>query len=82
MSRRVLGYLMFGEAVADSSAGGDVSATPTDDTVVNIGRFGLFFHFACVPSDFDLCATGNASAAHGSVASGTAALSVFSSWQQ
>ncbi|ESL05720.1 amino acid transporter [Trypanosoma rangeli SC58] len=45
----VSGYLTFGDLVASSASGGDIVRNyPKDDPVVNIGRLGLFFHFACV----------------------------------
>ncbi|RNF13797.1 putative amino acid permease-like protein [Trypanosoma conorhini] len=45
----VFGYLTFGDIVADDASGGDiVRIYPEDDPVVNVGRLGLFFHFACV----------------------------------
>lgn len=44
----VLGYLLFGPAVAGKHAGNILSQFPDDDVAVNIGRFLLFFHFVCV----------------------------------
>lgn len=43
------GYLMFGEGVASKESGGDiVNNFADDDLLINIARFGLFFHFVCV----------------------------------
>lgn len=51
----VLGYLTFGSSIAGS--GGDViNNYPVDDTLVNVGRLGLFFHFACVFPVLSVCA--------------------------
>ncbi|CUG86176.1 amino acid transporter, putative [Bodo saltans] len=45
----VLGYLTFGAAVDNAHSGGNIVHNYADDDVaVNIGRFGLFFHFVCV----------------------------------
>ena len=51
------GYLTFGALVANSSAGGNIMNNyPRDDTFVNVGRFGLFFHFASVFPVMSVCA--------------------------
>lgn len=44
----VLGYLLFGPAVAGKHAGNVMTLFPDDDVAVNIGRLLLFFHFVCV----------------------------------
>lgn len=45
----VFGYLTFGAAVANSHAEGNIVNNYADDDVaMNVGRFGLFFHFCCV----------------------------------
>ena len=45
----LFGYMLFGEAVNSKHSGGNVVKNfSDDDVVVNIGRFGLFFHFCCV----------------------------------
>lgn len=51
------GYLTFGTLVASPAAGGDIVRNyPADDLLVNIGRFGLFLHFACVYPILSVCA--------------------------
>nr|CCC94076.1 unnamed protein product [Trypanosoma congolense IL3000] len=53
----LLGYLTFGTLVAAPSVGGDIVRNyPADDDLVNIGRLGLFFHFACVYPILSVCA--------------------------
>jgi amino acid permease len=53
----VLGYLTFGALVASKRAGGDIVQNyRDDDTLVNIGRLGLFFHFASVFPILSVCA--------------------------
>lgn len=53
----LFGYLTFGALVADKSAGGNIMNNyPRDDTFVNVGRFGLFFHFASVFPVMSVCA--------------------------
>lgn len=45
----VFGYLTFGSEIDDSNAGGNVVKNYSrTDVAMNIGRFGLFFHFCCV----------------------------------
>jgi amino acid permease len=45
----LFGYLTFGAAVNNAHSGGSiVDNYAEDDTLVNVGRFGLFFHFVCV----------------------------------
>lgn len=45
----VLGYMTFGAAVDNQHSGGNIVHNyADDDTAVNVGRFGLFFHFVCV----------------------------------
>jgi amino acid permease len=51
----ILGYIMFGDAIA--AHGGDIiNNFADDDTAVNVGRLGLFFHFACVFPVLSVCA--------------------------
>ncbi|KEG12409.1 putative amino acid permease-like protein [Trypanosoma grayi] len=53
----VFGYLTFGNLVASSAVGGDIVRNyPDDDPVVNVGRLGLFLHFACVYPILSVCA--------------------------
>eukprot|EP00658_Telonema_sp_P-2_P066951 TRINITY_DN55909_c0_g1_i1.p1 TRINITY_DN55909_c0_g1~~TRINITY_DN55909_c0_g1_i1.p1 ORF type:complete len:205 (-),score=58.83 TRINITY_DN55909_c0_g1_i1:60-674(-) len=53
----LFGYLTFGALIADKSAGGNIMNNyPRDDTFVNVGRFGLFFHFASVFPVMSVCA--------------------------
>ncbi|KAH9578003.1 Amino acid transporter [Trypanosoma melophagium] len=53
----IFGYLTFGDIVARKDIGGDIARSyPDDDTVVNIGRLGLFVHFACVYPILSICA--------------------------
>ncbi|KPA81503.1 transmembrane amino acid transporter protein- like protein [Leptomonas pyrrhocoris] len=50
------GYLTFGNEVADRKIGGNVvSNYPKDDVPMNIGRLGLFAHFACVFPVVSIC---------------------------
>lgn len=45
----VLGYLSFGALVNSDQAGGNiVNNYAKDDTLLNVGRLGLFFHFTSV----------------------------------
>jgi amino acid permease len=45
----VLGYLSFGRAIANASAGGSIANNyGTFDTLMNVARFLLFFHFVSV----------------------------------
>lgn len=44
----VLGYLTFGDAHMAKTTGNIVKAYGPDDTAVNVGRLGLFFHFCSV----------------------------------
>jgi amino acid permease len=45
----VLGFLTFGDLVNSDHAGGNiVNNYSNDDTLLNIGRLGLFFHFTSV----------------------------------
>jgi amino acid permease len=44
----VLGYLTFGDARMSKTTGNIVKAYGSDDTAVNVGRLGLFFHFCSV----------------------------------
>eukprot|EP00744_Colponema_vietnamica_P005287 GILI01007759.1.p1 GENE.GILI01007759.1~~GILI01007759.1.p1 ORF type:complete len:495 (+),score=81.08 GILI01007759.1:157-1485(+) len=56
-STGILGYLTFGALVADSHAAGNIVSNYADDDVfVNIGRLGLFFHFATVYPILSVCA--------------------------
>jgi hypothetical protein len=51
------GYLTFGALVASKAAGGNiVNNYSHDDTIVNVGRLGLFFHFVCVYPLLSVCA--------------------------
>lgn len=51
----ILGYIMFGNAITEH--GGDViNNFADDDTAANVGRLGLFFHFACVFPVLSVCA--------------------------
>ncbi|KAG5465769.1 hypothetical protein CUR178_00482 [Leishmania enriettii] len=52
----VFGYLTFGDQVAAPKAGGNiVSNYPRGDLFMNIGRLGLFAHFACVYPVLSIC---------------------------
>ncbi|KAK7200531.1 amino acid transporter [Novymonas esmeraldas] len=52
----VFGYLTFGDAVAAPRVGGNiVSNYPESDLLMNIGRLGLFAHFACVFPVVSIC---------------------------
>ncbi|KPI87380.1 transmembrane amino acid transporter protein- like protein [Leptomonas seymouri] len=52
----VFGYLTFGDKIADRKVGGNVvSNYPKDDLLINIGRLGLFVHFACVFPVVSIC---------------------------
>jgi amino acid permease len=45
----VFGFLLFGSAVDSKHSGGNIVKNfSDDDAAVNVGRFGLFFHFCCV----------------------------------
>ena len=44
----VLGYLTFGDGRMSKTTGNIVKAYNKDDTAVNVGRLGLFFHFCSV----------------------------------
>lgn len=51
----IMGYVMFGNAI--TLHGGDVINNFADDDVAaNVGRLGLFFHFACVFPVLSVCA--------------------------
>nr|CCC51926.1 putative amino acid transporter, fragment [Trypanosoma vivax Y486] len=51
------GYLTFGNLVADPKCGGDIVRNfYDDDFLANIGRLGLFLHFACVYPILSVCA--------------------------
>ncbi|EKG04180.1 amino acid transporter, putative [Trypanosoma cruzi] len=53
----LFGYLTFGNLVTAKTSGGDIVRNyPDDDPVVNVGRLGLFFHFACVYPILSVCA--------------------------
>ncbi|KAG5464299.1 hypothetical protein LSCM1_00480 [Leishmania martiniquensis] len=52
----IFGYLTFGDQVAAPKAGGNiVSNYPKGDLLMNIGRLGLFAHFACVYPVLSIC---------------------------
>jgi amino acid permease len=52
----VFGYLTFGNEVANKRVGGNiVSNYPKNDVPMNIGRLGLFAHFACVFPVVSIC---------------------------
>ncbi|CAJ1038420.1 putative Transmembrane amino acid transporter protein [Leishmania utingensis] len=52
----IFGYLTFGDQVAAPKVGGNiVSNYPKDDLFMNIGRLGLFAHFACVFPVLSIC---------------------------
>ncbi|CAJ1993843.1 amino acid transporter [Leishmania donovani] len=52
----VVGYLTFGTEVAAPRVGGNiVSNYPKNDLLMNIGRLGLFVHFACVFPVLSIC---------------------------
>lgn len=52
----VFGYLTFGNLVASRKAGGNIVGNyGDDDTLLNIGRLGLFAHFACVFPIVSIC---------------------------
>ncbi|CBZ26306.1 transmembrane amino acid transporter protein-like protein [Leishmania mexicana MHOM/GT/2001/U1103] len=52
----VVGYLTFGNQVAAPKVGGNiVSNYPKKDFLMNIGRLGLFVHFACVFPVLSIC---------------------------
>lgn len=45
----LFGYLTFGDQVANKRYGGNIVLHyASHDLLINIGRFGLFFHFLCV----------------------------------
>ena len=53
----VLGFLTFGPGVDSDHAGGNIVNNYSDsDTLVNIGRLGLFFHFTSVYPILAVCA--------------------------
>lgn len=53
----LLGYLTFGALVASSKAEGNiVNNFAEDDIIMNVGRLGLFFHFASVYPILSVCA--------------------------
>ena len=53
----LMGYLTFGALVAEKDASGDiVNNYPDNDVLMNIGRLGLFFHFASVYPILSVCA--------------------------
>ncbi|ORC90386.1 putative amino acid permease-like protein [Trypanosoma theileri] len=57
LSTGIFGYLTFGNLVSHKDVGGDIVRNyPNDDTVMNIGRLGLFLHFACVYPILSVCA--------------------------
>ncbi|KAL7707563.1 transmembrane amino acid transporter protein-like protein [Lotmaria passim] len=52
----VFGYLTFGDEVASKKVGGNiVSNYPKNDVLMNVGRLGLFAHFACVFPVVSIC---------------------------
>jgi len=56
ISTGLLGYLTFGSRVADSHAEGNIiNNYDSHDVAANIGRLGLFFHFAPVYPIISIC---------------------------
>lgn len=52
----VFGYLTFGDLVKSRKAGGNIVSNYDDsDILINIGRLGLFAHFACVFPVVSIC---------------------------
>lgn len=52
----VVGYVTFGNEVAAPKVGGNIVLNyPKNDLLMNIGRLGLFVHFACVFPVLSIC---------------------------